>query len=498
MTQKSREQRIHYKMDADTPVNQNEIKIYNVPFAGNYNTCRETFIKGERVLEYSVRGDLTLEQLIEKPVFRDELVEYLYSISRQMVSMVHNGLKLERIVFELKYMYVKLSDFSIQLIYLPFDNPLPMVQAEAFIRDLLSRLSYAHTSALECSNQILDYLDSQKEFNVIQFNLFVKELRLKSQLLMMEDGTSSDNKEKVADSARMESEILRAEEAARNADIARMQAEREAKRLTEYAKQQAEVAQSAEEMRMLAEAARIQAEINKQSAEREYKNHTQTAVLYACQMKEQYDDAARREYELEKARAEEAAQRAEEEFRKASTEADQLAEEVRMAREEEMRAEEARMRAEYEARKNYEEAQKQAKEARKRNEEVNRLSENRHSIQADNGEEETVVLTAVAGNRRKAPVLIRKRTGETIYINKQAFCIGKADQGVDFKITDNKSISRRHAYITNINGIYYLRDNNSTNHTYLNGEMLYSNVEIVIPDNSRIRLSNEEFIFRMN
>ena len=51
------------------------------------------------------------------------------------------------------------------------------------------------------------------------------------------------------------------------------------KRLTEYAKQQAEVAQSAEEMRMLAEAARIQAEINKQSAEREYKNHTQTAVL---------------------------------------------------------------------------------------------------------------------------------------------------------------------------------------------------------------------------
>ena len=197
MTQKkSREQRIHYKMDADTPVNQNEIKIYNVPFAGNYNTCRETFIKGERVLEYSVKGDLTLEQLIEKPVFRDELVEYLYSISRQMVSMVHNGLKLERIVFELKYMYVKLSDFSIQLIYLPFDNPLPMVQAEAFIRDLLSRLSYAHTSALECSNQILDYLDSQKEFNAIQFNLFVKELRLKSQLLMMEDGTSSDNKEK--------------------------------------------------------------------------------------------------------------------------------------------------------------------------------------------------------------------------------------------------------------------------------------------------------------
>lgn len=75
--------------------------------------------------------------------------------------------------------------------------------------------------------------------------------------------------------------------------------------------------------------------------------------------------------------------------------------------------------------------------------------------------------------------------------------MGKADQGVDFKITDNKSVSRRHAYITNINGVYYLRDNNSTNHTYLNGEMLYSNIEVVIPDNSTIQLSNEEFFFKI-
>ena len=100
MTQKSREQRVRYKLDESMTLNQEEIKIYNVPFAGNTNTCKETFVKGERILEYCIEGDLTMEQLIGKPIFRDELVEYLYSISRQMVSMVHNGLKLGKIVFD--------------------------------------------------------------------------------------------------------------------------------------------------------------------------------------------------------------------------------------------------------------------------------------------------------------------------------------------------------------------------------------------------------------
>mgnify|MGYP000330982093 FL=1 len=196
MTQRNKEQRINYKLDETIQVDQNEIKIYNVPFAGNSNTCREVFVKGDRVLEFNISGDLTLDQLAQKPVFRDELVEYLYSISRQLVSMVHNGLKLEKVVFDLKYMYVRLSDFSIQLIYLPFEKVEPMEGPDAFIRCLLNKMTYAHTSALECANQIIDYLNSQKEFNVIQFNLFVKELRLKSQLLLIGEHVSSENKEK--------------------------------------------------------------------------------------------------------------------------------------------------------------------------------------------------------------------------------------------------------------------------------------------------------------
>ena len=497
MTQKSREQRVRYKLDESMTLNQEEIKIYNVPFAGNTNTCKETFVKGERILEYCIEGDLTMEQLIGKPIFRDELVEYLYSISRQMVSMVHNGLKLGKIVFDLKYMYVRLNDFSVQLIFLPFDNQSDMTGVEEFIRSFLSVLVYAHTPAIECANQIIEYLNGHKEFNAIQFNLFIRELRAQSQLLVNTEKTSSKTKEIAANHAKTETDILRAEEAARNAEIARLHAESEAKRLAEYAKQQANVARSAEEMRMLAEAARIQAEIDKQAAEKEYNNKSQTAVLYACKMREAEDENSKKEINTARLLAEEQASQAEEEFRRASAEAERLAEEVRLAREEEMRAEEARMRAEYEARKNNEEARKLAMEVRRRNEEIGRLSEDRQTRKPDDSEDETTVLSKSLSDGLKRPILVRKRTGEKIYINKQVFCMGKADQGVDFKITDNKSVSRRHAYITNINGVYYLRDNNSTNHTYLNGEMLYSNIEVVIPDNSTIQLSNEEFFFKI-
>ena len=113
------------------------------PFAGNRIPVRKTFVKGERILEYCIEGDLMHGNIYRKPIFRDELE----SICRYQhnILMVHNGLKLGKIVFDLKYMYVRLNDFSVQLIFLPFDNPSDMTGVEEFIRSFLSVLVYAHT-----------------------------------------------------------------------------------------------------------------------------------------------------------------------------------------------------------------------------------------------------------------------------------------------------------------------------------------------------------------
>lgn len=83
-----------------------------------------------------------------------------------------------------------------------------------------------------------------------------------------------------------------------------------------------------------------------------------------------------------------------------------------------------------------------------------------------------------------------------IRIDKPIFCIGKSTQGVDYQVTDNNSVSRRHAYIINVNGVYYLRDNKSTNHTYLGGKIISSGTDMMLIDGIRFKLANEEFTFK--
>lgn len=491
MTQALREyKKIEYKLDQVTPINKYELNAYNVPFAGNTSMCREIFVKGERKLEFSIDGDMSFQQIMQKPVFRDELVEYIFSISKQLVSIIQNGLAFDKIVWDSNYMFVRLSDFSIQLLYLPLDSRFESRNIGEFIKGLLSGFVFAHTPAIECANQIVDYFNDHREFDAFHFNEFVSELRKSSQLLIIQGKNGrSEILPEVNDSNSKEMAIQKAEEAAKRAETARINAENEAKRQIQEAKYQAELARQAEENRMKAEAARVEAEIWRQKIAAEARDFERTAILVT---QENPDDSDLSYDDAERMRVEEMLKNAMEERERAEKASSQYADEIRRAREQEMHAEEARMRAEFAAKKNEEEARRQADLARRQAEEIKRLSE-------QEGEEPPTTLfsnrTIISGN---IPTLMRKNTGETVQITKQVFCIGKADQGVDYKVSGNKSISRRHAYITSINGINYLRDNNSTNHTFLNGTQVYSNVDVPIPDNSVIRLSNEEFIFRTN
>lgn len=106
---------------------------------------------------------------------------------------------------------------------------------------------------------------------------------------------------------------------------------------------------------------------------------------------------------------------------------------------------------------------------------------------------ETTVLKA--GGMQMRPTLIRKRNNETVVINKPTFRIGKEKSYVDYFIGDNTAISRSHADIITRNGQYYIVDMNSTNHTYVNGVLIQSNVEVPIAAGTKLRLANEDFEF---
>ncbi len=108
---------------------------------------------------------------------------------------------------------------------------------------------------------------------------------------------------------------------------------------------------------------------------------------------------------------------------------------------------------------------------------------------------ETTMLSVDEVLKHKIAYLVRVSTNEMILIDRPDFKIGKEKNYTDLCITDNKAISRVHASIITKDNNYYLRDNNATNHTYLNDILLESNEEKQIKDGDSIILANERFVF---
>lgn len=95
------------------------------------------------------------------------------------------------------------------------------------------------------------------------------------------------------------------------------------------------------------------------------------------------------------------------------------------------------------------------------------------------------------------PYLIRVNTDERIMLSKVTFKIGKASRGVDYTVDGNGAISRQHAVILQKDGVCYIKDNKSTNHTYVNDKVVEEGVEEILTHDSRIRLGDEEFLFKI-
>lgn len=92
--------------------------------------------------------------------------------------------------------------------------------------------------------------------------------------------------------------------------------------------------------------------------------------------------------------------------------------------------------------------------------------------------------------------IVRRRTGEEVLINKNNFVIGKDSEVVDYYISYNVNVSRKHAVINQIKGNYYIKDMGTTNGTYVNGFRLEKDKETMIQDGSVIVIADEEFEFR--
>ncbi|MCX7710829.1 MAG: FHA domain-containing protein [Clostridia bacterium] len=100
--------------------------------------------------------------------------------------------------------------------------------------------------------------------------------------------------------------------------------------------------------------------------------------------------------------------------------------------------------------------------------------------------------------QEKTPCLRSMKDGmiEDISINKESFYLGRMKGEVDYAI-ENHTVSKVHAELISREDGIYLKDLNSKNGTYVNGERIQSNKEILLKNNDKVTLANSSYQFMM-
>lgn len=89
------------------------------------------------------------------------------------------------------------------------------------------------------------------------------------------------------------------------------------------------------------------------------------------------------------------------------------------------------------------------------------------------GTARTTLMGAGSSGEAGELYLVQKATNQYIHVTHTNFHIGRAEDVVDYTVhTQNCYLGNDHAYILIENGSYYIVDNNTQNHTYLNEQRL--------------------------
>ena len=108
------------------------------------------------------------------------------------------------------------------------------------------------------------------------------------------------------------------------------------------------------------------------------------------------------------------------------------------------------------------------------------------------------IVTPSSPAKREARLSYTGRYGNfTLFVIKDKFVIGKAPD-CDGKITFNNAISRKHGCLEfDTQGVFYT-DLGSSNHSYLNGQMLMPEQRVKLSNNDMLRLADMDFVVEIS
>lgn len=111
--------------------------------------------------------------------------------------------------------------------------------------------------------------------------------------------------------------------------------------------------------------------------------------------------------------------------------------------------------------------------------------------------EEDDDVTVLISETMPCPKLINKATNEAVCIDKDFFKIGRDPNGGLDLIINTKLVSHYHASIIFKNDLYYIIDENSTNHVFVNGQMIPVKSDFCISSGDIVKIGSEEFVFEI-
>lgn len=111
--------------------------------------------------------------------------------------------------------------------------------------------------------------------------------------------------------------------------------------------------------------------------------------------------------------------------------------------------------------------------------------------------ETTMLEQSVSPEQKIRPFLIRKKNNERIPVYPPLFRLGRNREYNDYVVDGNGHIGNSHCHIVTKDGEYFIVDDNSMNHTYVDGAMIPSGSEVKLAHGQSLALADEEFEFRL-
>lgn len=117
----------------------------------------------------------------------------------------------------------------------------------------------------------------------------------------------------------------------------------------------------------------------------------------------------------------------------------------------------------------------------------------------DAGERDETVILGMEQSAQQVviPFLVRRMNNERIPVNKAIFRLGRDVEFNDYAILDNRYVGHSHCHLIQQDGEYFIQDDNSKNHTKVNGRVIPPGQPVKITHGDTISVANEEFEFKL-